>query len=87
MRQSSFLDWAGCHEDNWFCNNVVSMNESYVYVTHSYCPWWELGKMGVVELVAVKLVAVEQRSTPVWSGHYVHRSMYSVGVTGAAFIG
>ena len=81
MRQSSFLDWAGCHEDNWFCNNVVSMNESYVCVTHSYCPWWELGEMGVAELVAV-----EQGSMPVWLGHYVHCSMYGMGVTVAAFV-
>ena len=81
MRQSSFLDWVGCHEDNWFCNNVVSMNESDACVTHSYCPWWELGEMGVAELVAV-----ERGSTPAWSGHYVHRSMYGVGMTVAAFI-
>ena len=76
----------GCHEDNWFCKNVVSVNESYVCVTHSYFPWQELGEMGVVELVAVELGAVEQGSTPAWSGQYVHHSMYSVDVTGTAFV-
>ena len=62
------------------------MNESYVCVTHSYFPWQELGEMEVAELVAVELVAVERESTPAWSGHYVHRSMYGMGVTGATFI-
>ena len=71
----------GCYEDNWFCKNVVSVNKSYVHVTHSYCPGWELGEMGVVELVAA-----EQGSMPEWSGHYVHHSMYSVGMTGTIFI-
>ena len=37
--------------------------------------------MGVAELVAV-----EQGSMPAWLGHYVHRSMYGVGMTVAAFI-
>ena len=55
-------------------------------MTHSYCPWWELGEMGVAELVAAELVAVERGSTPAWSGHYVHCSMYSVGMTVAVFI-
>ena len=50
------------------------MNESNACMTHSYCPWWELGEMGVAE----------RGSTPAWSGHYVHRSMYGVGVTVAA---
>ena len=57
------------------------MNKSDACVTHSYFPWWELGEMGVVELVAV-----EQGSMPVWSGHYVHCSMYSVGVTVTVFV-
>ena len=42
--------------------------------------------MGVAELVAAELGAVERESTPVWSGHYVHRSMYGVGMTGTVFI-
>ena len=57
------------------------MNEFDACVTHSYCPWWELGEMGVVELVAA-----ERGSTPAWSGHYVHHSMYSVGMTVAMFV-
>ena len=62
------------------------MNESYVHVTHSYFPWQELGEMEVAELVAAELVAVEWGSTPAWSGHYVHRSMYGMGMTGATFV-
>ena len=62
------------------------MNESNACVTHSYCPWWELGEMGVAELVAAELVAAEWGSMPAWSGHYVHHSMYGVGVTVTTFI-
>ena len=61
--------------------NVVSMSEAYVHVTHSYCPWWELVGMGVAELEVAELGAVEWGSMPSQSCHYVHHSMYSMGVT------
>ena len=52
------------------------MSETYVCVTHSYCPWWELAEMGVVVLGAA-----EWGSMPSQLCHYVHHSMYGMGVT------
>ena len=86
MRQPSFLDGAGHHEDNWSCKNVVSMSEAYVCVTHSYCPWWELAEMGVVELEVVELGTVERGSMPSQSCYYVHHSVYGIGMTHSGII-